>query len=174
MLRDYRTIGRVAYIVIFLALVLIALTIVIVSSSSPMSRSTTIQSGSPYEITYNQSVNAGDYLFYTITTNSTSGSLSAYLIGPGDVHLAYLNHTGSGTMKGSAVASSQGNWSLYIAENANTSQRVSLTVYRVSYASTYTLVFSLSLLPSGLVLLLFSSHLKKVEASLSRRQRRLE
>ncbi|MCL4452243.1 MAG: hypothetical protein M1327_06435 [Candidatus Thermoplasmatota archaeon] len=174
MLRDYKKIARLSYILIVAAIVLIALSVVFIASDSPESRDVSVLPGSSYHFVYNVTIDHGDYLFYSVVSNNSSANLTAYLITPAGTVTSMGNITGNGSLKKDLVAGDSGNWTLVLENNGKVNAYARLTVYRISYLVTYTIVFGISLFASGFILLLVSLNLRRREGSYSRRQRGLE
>ncbi|MGC8514524.1 MAG: hypothetical protein ACP5OC_00115 [Thermoplasmata archaeon] len=174
MLRDYKKIARLSYILIVIAIVLIALSVVFIISDTPESKDVSIQAGSSYHLTYNVTIKQGDYLFYSVVANNSRANFTACLVAPSGAVTAIGNITGNGSLKKDVVAGDSGNWTLILKNNANLNAYARLTVYRISYVVTYTIVFGVSLFASGFILLLVSFNLRRREGSYSRRQRGLD
>lgn|GEM_PF-5296756 len=174
MLRDYKKIARLSYILIVIAIVLIALSAVFIISDSPESRSVSIQGGSTYQLTYNVTIKQGDYIFYSVISNNSRANFTACLIAPSGAVIAKANITGNVSLKKDVVAGESGNWTLILKNDANLNEYARLTIYRISYLVTYTIVFGASLFASGFILLLVSFNLRRREGNYSRRQRGLE
>lgn len=174
MLRDYKKIARLSYILIVIAIVLIALSVVFIISDSPESRDVSILTGSSYHLTYNITIKQGDYIFYSVIANNSGANFTAYLVEPSGAVTAIANITGNSSLKKDVVAGESGNWTLVLKNNAKLSEYAKITIYRVSYLLTYTIVFGASLFASGFILLLVSFNLRRQEGSYSRRQRGLE
>jgi len=173
-LRDYKKIARLSYILIVVAVVLLALSVVLIVTDSPESRSVSIPAGSTYSLRYNATVDQGDYLFYSVVANDSKANFTAYLLAPTGSKIAMGNFSGNGSMKKDIVAGEAGNWTLIVKNNANINIFAKLSIYKISYMATYTIVFGLTLFASGIILLLVSVNLRKRENSFSRRQRDLE
>ncbi len=174
MLRDYKKIARLSYILIVVAVVLLALSVVLIVSDSPQSSGVSIPAGSIYSLKYNTTVNQGDYLFYSVVANNSKANFTAYLLAPTGLEIAMGNLSGNGSVKKDIVAGESGNWTLIVKNNANLNIFAKLSIYKISYIATYTIVFGLTLFASGFILLLVSVNLRKRENSFSRRQRDLE
>lgn len=174
MLRDYKKIARLSYILIVVAVVLLALSVVFIVTDSPESRTVSVPAGSTYTLRYNTTVAQGDYLFYSVVANDSKANFTAYLLAPTGTVIAMGNLSGNGSMKKDIVAGETGNWTLVVRNNANINAFARLSIYKISYLVTYTVIFGLTLFASGFVLLLVSVNLRKRENSFSRRQRDLE
>lgn len=174
MLRDYKKIARLSYVLIVTAIVLVALSIVFIASDAPESRDVGVLPGSSYHFVYNVTIDQGDYLFYSVVSNNSSANFTAYLVTPAGAVTSMGNLTGNGSLKKDLVARDSGNWTLVLENNGKADAYARLTVYRISYLVTYTIVFGISLFASGFILLLVSLNLRRREGSYSRRQRGLE
>lgn len=179
-LRDYRNIARVSYILIVIALVLFALSVELIYSDSPMKWPASPEShfqvgaGSNTSLHYNASISKGDDLFYTASSNQTFANVSIYLLEPTGPKIPLKNITGTTQVSGQIVLPQPGNATFLLVNNGNRSAYVNLTADRISYLTVYTLVFAFASMASGIVLLIAASRVKRGEGRLSERQRRMD
>ncbi len=180
-LRDYRNIARLSYVLIVVAIVLFAFSIDLIYSDSPAQWST--DSGNPVLLApnggnatlhYNVSFQQGDDIYYRASSNNSLANVTMKLIEPSGTQILLGNITGTSPLSNQLVVSQYGNYSFLLINNANSSTYVNLSADRISFYAVYTLVFGMATMASGLVLLILSYRIKRGERRLSRRQRRLD
>ncbi len=171
MLRDYRKIARIAYILIVVAIVLFAISGVILTTNSEIHRTENIAANGSVSMKYNTSIQVGDLIFYTVSSNESSANITSYILVSNGIQAGYANLTGAGSVTREYVSGSSGNISLIVINNSNESSNVSLSIERISYTVIYTIVFGLAFLPSGLILLVAAFRIRNRERPISNRQR---
>ena len=171
MLRDYRKIARIAYILIVVSIVLFAVSGVILTTNSEMHRTEIISANGTVSMNYNASIQVGDLVFYTLSSNQSSANLTSYILQSHGLRTGYANLTGSGSVTREYVSGSPGNISLVVVNNSNESSNASVSIERISYTVIYTIVFGLAFLPSGLILLVAAFRIRNRERPISNRQR---
>ena len=171
MLRDYRKIARIAYILIVVSIVLFAVSGVILTTNSEMHRTEIISANGSVSMNYNASIQVGDLIFYTLSSNQSSANLTSYILQSHSLRTGYANLTGSGSVTREYVSGSSGNISLVVVNNSNESSNASVSIERISYTVIYTIVFGLAFLPSGLILLVAAFRIRNRERPISNRQR---
>lgn len=180
-LRDYRNIARISYVLIVIALVLFSLSVVLIYSdsaakwpSNPNNPLILEPNGGSVSLPYNVSINQGDDIFYTASSNNSHANVSLILLEPSGAKIALGNITGTKQISGQFVVAQSGNVSFQLVNHANKSTYVNLTADRISFYTIYTLVFGFATMASGIVLLILASRIKRGERRISQRQRGLD
>ena len=154
-----------------MSIVLFAVSGVILTTNSEMHRTEIISANGSVSMNYNASIQVGDLIFYTLSSNQSSANFTSYILQSHSLRTGYSNLTGRGSVTREYVSGSSGNISLVVVNNSNESSNASVSIERISYTVIYTIVFGLAFLPSGLILLVAAFRIRNRERPISNRQR---
>ncbi|MCY0851607.1 hypothetical protein [Thermoplasma acidophilum] len=102
-----------------------------------------------------------DLISYRITFNNVTGPLSSYLISPTGIRSPY--HSSPLNTTGNVVADESGLWSLYILNTGNRTIQLTVELTVVPESTMFTVLAAFTLLPIGIVILIFNPVKNRIE-----------
>ncbi len=160
---NIKLIQRIGYTLIVSSIVIFSISVYSFYNGTQTSTAI-IAAGSHIEKPFNGSVSAGDDLLYSITPLSGNASLSAYLVGPGNITTAFSNLSGASyTVTKEIVSPASGQWHVEVMNEGLSNLSVKITVGHLEYGILSLFLIGFSLLPSGIALVILAIVIRRRE-----------
>lgn len=165
---NLRLIQRLGYILIVVSIIIFAVSIWSVYSSTAVIQKT-IAPGSEISIPVGQDISKGNDILYSVTPVNSSVDLSIYVLGPQGQKLALANMSGVAfTLTKAVVTTSSGKWNLVVVNSNSSTTSLKITTTYVSYLTLSFILLAFALLPSGIALTVLGMIIKKKQSRFSR------
>ncbi|MCL4335113.1 MAG: hypothetical protein M1402_03340 [Candidatus Thermoplasmatota archaeon] len=165
---NIKLIQRLGYILIAVSVIIFAVSIGSVYSSTSVLQKT-VSSGSEISIPVGGNISRGNDILYSITPVNSSVDLTIYLLGPQGQKVAFSNISGVAyTLTKAVVTPSAGRWSLVVVNANSVPASMKITTTFVSYLTLSFILLGFALLPSGIALVILGMIIRKKQSRFSR------